>query len=605
MMHSQAYLAFLLIVLLGVAAPRAGLRADPSPTPDAPASGSDAASAKPADRPNNENPETGDSTAGSFDAPTDVENEEAAELGTTGKKTKPNYRRSRLTTDESEGRADHRRMVLTTGEDKTVDLDFDVNTTANGISVGNPLIVATTLVKVGDRRQIVFKPLKAGETTVTVRDADGNIRLIFSTRVTGSNLLRIAGEIRDLLRDVEGITIRIVGPKVVIDGEVIVPQDYGRIFVILNDPAYKDFVMNFSQLSPLGIQIVAKKIQDDVRAFAPNVSARVVNGVVFVEGQVETKDLADKVMAVASTYLPEVKPANLLDRDLTAQRSSIPRSMIKNMLLIMPPQQKKEEKLVRITAHFVELDKDYAKLFAFAWAPGFTAGSDQINIGSGASNGASFSATLSSLFPQLQSAQQAGYARVLRTGTVVVRSGQPAALSEDTQIPYVVQGTNGQVTPASSQIGLKIDATPQIIGQSDDISLDLDVNQISLVSGGTGGQAAVTTNHRVKTKIYIKSGESAAVASVNSSDVGTDFNKDNPNAGSYGNSGEASSQSSNTSGTTSASSGSTTTPLFSLLHSKNYRKKKSQFVIFITPQIVENASQGTEDLKKNFRVKVQ
>ena len=175
-------------------------------------------------------------------------------------------------------------MVLTTGEDKSVDLDFDANTSANGISIGNPLIVATTLVKIGDKRQIVFKPQKAGETTVTVRDGDGNIRLIFSVRVTGSNLLRIAGEIRELLRDVEGVNVRIVGPKIIIDGEVIVPSDYGRIFVILNDGAYKDFVMNFSQLSPLGMQIIAKKIQDDVRNFAPNVSTRVVNGVIFLEG---------------------------------------------------------------------------------------------------------------------------------------------------------------------------------------------------------------------------------------------------------------------------------------------------------------------------------
>jgi pilus assembly protein CpaC len=41
------------------------------------------------------------------------------------------------------------------------------------------------------------------------------------------------------------------------------------------------------------------------------------------------------------------------------------------------------------------------------------------------------------------------------------------------------------------------------------------------------------------------------------------------------------------------------------MHSKNYQKKKSQFVIFVTPQIIENASEGTEDLKKNFRVKVK
>ena len=320
--------------------------------------------------------------------------------------------------------------------------------------------------------------------------------------------------------------------------------------------------------------------------------------------------MANRAVKIAMTYLPDVKPANLLDRDVSAQRSSVPRSLIANLLSVKAPPPKKQEKLVRVTAHFVELDKDYAKLFGFKWAPGFTAGSDQINIGNGSSStgGASFSATLSSLFPSLASAQQAGYARVLRTGTFVVRSGQPAELREETQFPYVVQGANGQVTPATAPVGLVVDATPQILGQSEDIQMTLDVNQISLVSGGSGGAAPVTTNHRVKTNVYIKSGESAAIASVNSSDVGTDFNKDDPNSGSYQNSGDASTQNSGTGSSTAASTTGTTAvtnPIFSLLHSKNYRKKKSQFVIFITPQIVENASEGTEDLKKNFRVKVK
>src|SRR3954447_10399467 len=80
---------------------------------------------------------------------------------------KNKYQRSKLTYDESEGIADRRRLLLTTGEDKAVDLDFDVNGGPNGIALGNPLTVAYTLVKIGEKRQIVFKPLKAGETTVT------------------------------------------------------------------------------------------------------------------------------------------------------------------------------------------------------------------------------------------------------------------------------------------------------------------------------------------------------------------------------------------------------------------------------------------------------
>ena len=172
------------------------------------------------------------------------------------------YKKSKLTYDESEVVADKRRLLLATGEDKAVDLDFDANAGANGISYGNPLIVATTFVKIGDKRQIVFKPLKSGDTTVTIRDNDGTIRLIFLVRVTGSNLLRTAGEIRDLMRDVEGLEVRVVGSKVVAEGEVLIPGDYGRLLTVLQDGTYKDSVINLTTLSPFGMQVLSKKIQE-------------------------------------------------------------------------------------------------------------------------------------------------------------------------------------------------------------------------------------------------------------------------------------------------------------------------------------------------------
>ena len=48
---------------------------------------------------------------------------------------KRKYQKSRLTYDETEAAADKRRVLLTTGEDRTVDLDFDANAGANGISM--------------------------------------------------------------------------------------------------------------------------------------------------------------------------------------------------------------------------------------------------------------------------------------------------------------------------------------------------------------------------------------------------------------------------------------------------------------------------------------
>ena len=111
--------------------------------------------------------------------------------------------------------------------------------------------------------------------------------------------------------------------------------------------------------------------------------------------------------------------------------------------------------------------------------------------------------------------------------------------------------------------------------------MDLVIDQSNIIGRAPALQ---TASHKVETKIYVKSTESAAVAGVTSSDVGTTFNKDDPKQGGFTEGSE---------------------PLFTLMRSKKFEKSRGQFVIFVTPQIIDNASEGTEDLKKNFRVKVK
>lgn len=337
-----------------------------------------------------------------------------------------------------------------------------------------------------------------------------------------------------------------------------------------------------------------KKIQEDINAFAPNVKARVVNGFIFLEGSVNNDGELKRATDIAFFYLPELKPNSPMEADPNGvQRPSAPRSPIKSFIIVNPPPPKKQEKLVRVTVHFVELSKDYNRGLGFKWEPGFST-DPQIQFGTTQSGGVgastfSFSGTIASLIPKLNSLQTAGYARILKTGTVIVRSGQPAKLNEQTEIPYLVQQSNGQSTSTSKGVGLVMAVTPQILGQSEDIQMDINMQQTNLVSLGKNNGAPITSNHQVETKLYVKSKESAAIAGVNSSDIGTDFNKGDPGAGSF----------------EGGSGGTQTQALFSLMRSKGYRKKKSQFVIFVTPEIIENASEGTEDLRKNFRVKVK
>jgi pilus assembly protein CpaC len=505
------------------------------------------------------------------------------------------FKKSRLTSDKSEGTSDKRTLILTTGEDKVVDLNFDANVSANGVSIGNPKIVAVNIVRVGEEQQVVFKPLAAGTTTVSVRDTDGTVRLIFTVQVNPTDLLKVASELRELLRDIDGIEISIRGSRIFIDGEILVPNDYGRLYNVLenkNSP-YAGLVVNLVTLSPVALTLLTKRIQEEVQKFAQNVTARVVNGQVWLEGSVQELGEARRAKNVAELYLPPIRPLTDLERaEAQKEAASLKRGVVvQNFIAVAPPPPKKAEKLIRVTVHFVELSKDYKKVFGFKWEPGFTS-EPSITVGttvggttgattSNGTGGTSFTATISSLIPKLQSAQDAGFARILKTGSVIVRSGQPAKLEDTEQEPFGITAPNGQVTTGIAGTGLAVAITPLILGDSEDISVDLEMSQKNK-TGKTDSGAPITAEHKVNTKLYIRSKESAAVAGVNKQSVSNDFNKDDPRKGSFGGK---------------------TEPLFSLLRSKAYNKKKSEFVIFVTPEIIENASQGTDDLRRNFRVR--
>ena len=492
-----------------------------------------------------------------------------------------------VSTRNSESRAEVQNVELSVGEPQVFDINFALDD-AKQVLVGRPDAVTTTVVKVGDQRQLVMTPLKAvrGETAVSVRDTEGKLRITYVVRVQESNLERRKNEIAGLLKEVEGLEIKVVGQKIVVDGELLVPNDYARLLGVVQDDVYSKFVINLATLSPIALQKTAERIRNDVNAFAPDVYTRIVNGMVFLEGSVDSKDKADRAINVAKLYLPEVVPGNALANRGGDSVKKIERQMIHNFIVVSAPPPKKGDKLLRVTIHFVKLSKDYLKGFGFQWMPGLTQSQAGISVGSSASggvgaSGSSFTATISNLFPKLNSGQEAGYVKVLRTGTLIVKNGQPASLSETKTIPFSGLSATGQQSTQQSDVGVQFNVTPKIVGQSDDVELDVDLTQRSLDGLGTGG-APLISNHIVKTKLVVKSNESAAVAGVTSDDLQTDFNR-----------------------TPSGSFDSNTEALFNLKRSKKTTKKKSQYVIFVTPQVIENAVDGTEDLKKNFRVKVK
>jgi len=411
---------------------------------------------------------------------------------------------------------------------------------------------------------------------------------MFDITVAKQNLLGYLDRLKEHLKEVEGISIDIEDQKIVIRGEVLSPNDYGTIVNELADKTYSDAVINKATMSAVTLAALAKKIEQDVQVFAPTVRTSVLNGKIILDGSVESKAVQDRVMRRAEWYLPSVKIADPVSNATNAEKNDKPVLLVQNDIQVTPPPPKRDSKLVRLTIYFVELSKDFLKSFAFKWQPGFTA-DPAISIGqtttgtttTGTPGGFTFSGTLSSLFPTFSSnPSSAAYGRVMKTETIVVKSDSPGHIDNYQQIPTQVVGQNGTTgTGQPVNVGTSLDITPKIL-QGQDVDLDVQLKETANAGAGVGGTPILNTR-AVNTRLYLKSGDTAAVAGITTQDLSTTFNRDDPN-------------------TTTATGA--TKALFNLQRSKNMTKNRGQFVVFISPQIIESASEGTEDLKKNFRI---
>src|SRR3989344_5356070 len=99
-------------------------------------------------------------------------------------------------------------------------LQFDFQPGA--ISVGDPKLIKA--VPRPEWKQVRIFPQKKGITSVAVPDLAGNVMYRVKYTITTNDLSSKVEEIRDLLFDVEGIVIKIVGDNIVIDGELVVPR---------------------------------------------------------------------------------------------------------------------------------------------------------------------------------------------------------------------------------------------------------------------------------------------------------------------------------------------------------------------------------------------
>ncbi len=456
----------------------------------------------------------------------------------------------------------------------TVDyLDFDF-TPAPNPTIGNKAIVE---VQQGNNpRQLKVIPLKKGTTSVIISQENGKIGKKYIYNIITTELSSKVLTIRRLLQDIEGISIESVDDKIVIDGELVVPRDLDRVLQV--QEAYKDVVFNLVTLSKISREAIAKRMQKEINddPAGVNVTVRIINDTFFLFGKVDSSADRDRAETIAQTYLPEMMGSTAIRENIISLGAK--KFSIRNMIQVEEAPPAPSPKMIRITYHFVEVGKEYLKQSFFKWSPFLTEGAgiqigQSTTGGTAATSNGSFTGTVSNLLPKLSSGANGGFSRILFSTVQMTEDRIKTELVRSEQIPYVGAVVNGVPVTELADTGITVKATPEIIGDQK-IRLLANMQFKTAVGNGAGGRPRVI-NTATENQIILKSGESAALAGLISSDTSKNVDKD-PETGA----GPAGSNA-----------------IFTLLRSKAFRASKSQFVVFITPKIVEDASEGTADIK--------
>ena len=423
---------------------------------------------------------------------------------------------------------------------------------------------------------IRFTPKRVGVSALNIKDSSGSILKKLALKVGKTDLQQAATEIQSLLRTVDGIQIKILNNKVVIDGEILVPRDMRRIHDVVQE--YKGKATSLVTLSPLAQNKVAKFIEKEIND--PNITVRATNMTFILEGFVSDESEKNRAEEMAKLYLPD----HIVDRAVSESKvkewSRIP---ILNYIKVREKKQDGRNKLIQLVVHYVELNKDYADSFRFQWTPQIEDGtkfsfhSGSVGLGT---VGGIISGTINNFLPKLNWAKSFGFARILHSANVITEEGKEARISSQKQTPYQGStGPNGEQTIEMASTGIEMRLTPQVVGpRGDSIQLSNVAFQVSNLVGSSGGKP-ITTSRNLTTSIHVQSGLSAVLGGVISNKTFSDYNREPPQGSS--------------------------SPLLSFLSSKKFSRSQSQFIVFVTPIIKTSASSGVSRIKKKFKLSSQ
>jgi pilus assembly protein CpaC len=425
-----------------------------------------------------------------------------------------------------------------------------------------------------DGNSIHFIPKQEGIASLTLYDKKSRKINEYRIIVRKSKLDAVARELQSLLGEVEGITIRIINNKVIVDGQVLLPSDMARIVNVVAQ--FGDQASSLVTMSTAAMKQIAELIRRDINN--PEIDVKAVNEKIILSGTAANEDEKRNAEYTAKSYMPPLVTDSKEVQEKVLRRRPANDGVI-NLINVRPQAPPPIPKMIQVVLHYVELSKDYSKSFRFQFMPNIGDDSGiQVTAGdTGGGFGTQFTATIRSLIPKLNWMKSHGHARVLESGSIMVKDGSNGHFESKTTMGGSQISSGGQAVSSSGgqQVGIVTDVTPTTSGERSE-SVDLVLKfWVGAPAGRNGNELNVASN-TINTNLIVRSTQSAAVGGLITNSAVTSYNKLPPDV--------------------------SNNPIISLYASKDFTHGQSQFVIFVTPIVRSSASAGAEKIKKKFRL---
>ncbi|MDC0708324.1 pilus assembly protein N-terminal domain-containing protein [Stigmatella sp. ncwal1] len=422
------------------------------------------------------------------------------------------------------------------------------------IALGDPNVAE---VKNIGNNQVLIIGQTEGKTTLIIWKGSGQ-RVTFLIAVRRQDPNEIISEIKKLLGEIEGVSVRMVGDRIYLDGQAYTTQDADRIEQVVSlYPNVKSFV----KIAPNAKKLVAQNLNAAYqKAGLRNVQANVVGSTIFLEGSVESQQDLQKAELITKAIGEKVE--NLLV-------VGIKRMILSEVQFVEIRRNSRDRYGIRYPTDISGTATATAAITKELFPGTFSSGAAALGFNAGADFAVGFQAN-------------DGYGRLLAQPKLVCASGEKAEFLAGGEVPIPLI-TNNQFTVEYKPYGVILNLRPTA-DRSGNIQTEIEAEASEIdtsVAVSIGGSVAVPgfRTRKVKTNVTVRHGETIVLSGVFSHDEQKAVSK-LPGLGHIPIIGE-------------------------LFKNRAFDSTKRELVIFVTPRIVNPDSDKIrtiiEDVKSRYK----